>query len=97
MSPTLIGFLTVAVLLVAAYFLVDYFQKKRLARAGTDPRASIRPNDTNYSVDTLDDDVIEGASKEEAQQIIDNVKATDSQTALSNDDFYRLKHKVEGK
>ena len=95
MSPTLIAFLGGVVVLVAIYFLVDYFQKKRLARAGTDARAGIRPNDTNYNVDTIDDEVIETATKAEAKQIIENVRATEGQTSLSNDDFYRLKHKVE--
>ena len=94
MSPTLIFFIAGAVLLVAIYFLVDYFQKKRLERAGTDARASIRPNDTNYNLDTLPDETIEKATKAEAKQIIENVRKSDAQTSLSRDDFYRLKEKV---
>lgn len=83
------------VLLVAIYFLVDYFQKKRLARAGTDPRASIRPNDTNYNMSTMSDEKLDDLSASEAQEIVDKARKSEEPTSLAPRDFHALQRKMK--
>ena len=83
------------VLLVAIYFLVDYFQKKRLARAGTDPRSSVHPNDTNYNMSSMSDEKLDDLSASEAREIVDKARKSEEPTSLAPRDFHALQRKMK--
>ncbi|MEL6924340.1 MAG: hypothetical protein AAFO94_09850 [Bacteroidota bacterium] len=79
---------------VIAFFIAPMF--KRGKKKANDPRSNLTPNDTNYNkANTLPKEVVEEASAKEAAEIIRKEQQSDT-SSLSNDDFYRLKEKVDG-
>ena len=86
----------IAVVILATVGLYRYYLARRKERGAQESYANMTPNATNYNVaSTLPDETIENASPKEAREIIEQEKATDGLTSLSNEDFYKLKEKVD--
>ena len=86
----------IAVVILATVGLYRYYLARRKERGTQESYANMTPNATNYNVaSTLPDEAIENASPKEAREIIEQEKATDGLTSLSNEDFYKLKETVD--
>lgn len=91
----LLGFFLVLFLLVVAFFLSKRYEKSHPDKAEAPTKASVtnKPNTTNYNIDMLDDQDIEGATPEEAREILRKMESGD--ISLSEHDFFLLKKKIE--
>ena len=87
--------IAVAVFVLAIGGLYRYYYRRRKERGTQESYANMTPNATNYNVaSTLPDEAVENASPREAKEIVEKEKATDGPTSLSNEDFYKLKEKI---
>ncbi len=58
-----------------------------------DPRRGVKPNDTNYNMNTFDKDKIDSMSQADAKRFIEQVRKGDL-SSLSPRDFAALKEKA---
>lgn len=95
MTNTIFYIVLIVAILVALYFITNSFQKRQLKRdKGSDAYANQKPAEGNENLDMIDDDIIDNATPEEAREILRKMKAG-STPSLSDDDFFRLKRKIE--
>jgi hypothetical protein len=86
----------IIVALILLPLAVVYYNRQQNQKNNTvkDPRRGLKPNATNYNIDGIfSEEDLENATPEEIREIIRKVDRGDI-TSLSNDDFFRLKEKL---
>ncbi|MFK7770552.1 MAG: hypothetical protein AB8F94_00380 [Saprospiraceae bacterium] len=84
------------VIVVVTLICVKLAFRKRHLQKRHEFRSRMKPNDTNYNIAAMHGEAIKNATPEEAIEILEKIKEGDL-PSLSDEDFYRLKEKIEGK
>ncbi|MEM8524299.1 MAG: hypothetical protein AAGG68_06635 [Bacteroidota bacterium] len=77
-----------AVIIIGGILISGFFKRKRSSDLDR------VPNETNYNINSMDEEVLESISAEEAKTMLEEMQKGEAQP-LSHRDFYALKRKIE--